>query len=123
MESASHVVRVVNVVLTPSFPCQAGGQDRTAVDCLRDGEHHQSNNLKRPAMTKDIIHKLHNELDAGINSEAQVVYLLTGIRKILERDSHANQYGALKFHCDCRRASMGQLRRPCSCDSTPPVDC
>jgi hypothetical protein len=51
-------------------------------------------------MTKDIIRKLINELDAGITSEVQVVYLLAGIRKLIERDKIDKQYAALKFHCD-----------------------
>jgi hypothetical protein len=51
-------------------------------------------------MTPDIIRKLTKELDAGITTEVQVVYVLVGIRKIIERDKLERKYGALKFHCD-----------------------
>jgi hypothetical protein len=51
-------------------------------------------------MTKDIIRKLANELGAGIVSEVQVVYMLAGIRKIIERDNLGKEYRALRFHCD-----------------------
>jgi hypothetical protein len=50
--------------------------------------------------TRDIIGKLTTELDAGITSEVQVVYLLVGIRKLMERDEVREQYPDLKFHCD-----------------------
>lgn len=49
---------------------------------------------------RDIISKLTAELDAGITTEAQVVYLLAGIRKIVERDKIRDQYPDLNFHCD-----------------------
>jgi hypothetical protein len=52
------------------------------------------------AMTKDIIRKLANETEAGITTEAQVVYVLAGIRKIIERDKIGDQYAAPRFHCD-----------------------
>jgi hypothetical protein len=51
-------------------------------------------------MTPDIIRKLTAELDAGITTEIQVVYLLAGIRKIIERDNSGDKYPDLKFHCD-----------------------
>ena len=51
-------------------------------------------------MTGDIIDKLRAELDRGIGSEVQVVYLLVGIRKLIERDGLNEAYPALKFHCD-----------------------
>jgi hypothetical protein len=51
-------------------------------------------------MTPDIIRKLAAELDKGITTEVQVVYLLAGIRKIIERDNSARSYPDLKFHCD-----------------------
>jgi len=50
--------------------------------------------------THDIIWKLSRELDAGITSEIQVVYLLAGIRKLMERDGVKEQYPNLNFHCD-----------------------
>ena len=51
-------------------------------------------------MTKDIIRKLTAELDSGITTEVQVVYVLAGIRKIIERDDLRGQYPSLNFHCD-----------------------
>jgi hypothetical protein len=50
--------------------------------------------------TRDIISKLTAELYGGIKTEVQVVYLLAGIRKIIERDKIRNQYPDLNFHCD-----------------------
>jgi len=50
--------------------------------------------------TIDIISKLAKELDTGITSEVQVVYVLSGIRKLMERDKVEGQYADLKFHCD-----------------------
>jgi hypothetical protein len=50
--------------------------------------------------TRDIISKLTRELVSGISTEVQVVYLLAGIRKIIERDNIGNQYADLRFHCD-----------------------
>ncbi len=51
-------------------------------------------------MTPDIIGKLGVELDKGITTEVQVVYLLAGIRKLIERDHLEDKYAQLKFHCD-----------------------
>src|SRR5258708_6215532 len=69
-------------------------------------------------MTPDIIRKLAGELDAGITTEVQVVYLLAGIRKLIERDKIETQYAGLKFHCDWalhssmdRAAAKAILRR------------
>lgn len=50
--------------------------------------------------TRDIISKLAAELGKGIVTEVQVVYLLAGIRKIIERDNLREQYPDLKFRCD-----------------------
>jgi hypothetical protein len=50
--------------------------------------------------TRDIISKLTTELDAGIKTEVQVVYLLAGIRKLIERDKIRDQFPDLNFHCD-----------------------
>jgi len=50
--------------------------------------------------TRDIISKLTSELDKGITTEAQAVYLLVGIRKIIERDKIGREYADLRFHCD-----------------------
>src|SRR5947207_2263802 len=51
-------------------------------------------------MTEDIIRKLTVELNKGITTEVQVVYLLVGIRKLIERDEVEEKYPALMFHCD-----------------------
>jgi hypothetical protein len=50
--------------------------------------------------TPDIISKLGDELGKGITTEVQVVYLLAGIRKLIERDNLEEEYAALNFHCD-----------------------
>jgi len=47
--------------------------------------------------TRDIISKLTSELDKGITTEAQAVYLLVGIRKIIERDKIGREYADLRF--------------------------
>ena len=50
--------------------------------------------------TPEIIRKLTDELDKGIATEVQTVYVLAGIRKLIERDRIEGQYADLKFHCD-----------------------
>jgi hypothetical protein len=50
--------------------------------------------------TSDIISKLSSELEIGIRSEVQAVYLLAGIRKLMERDGVKGEYPNLNFHCD-----------------------
>ncbi len=40
------------------------------------------------------------QLDKGITTEVQVVYVLAGARKLIERDKVKDQYADLKFHCD-----------------------
>lgn len=51
-------------------------------------------------MTPDIKSKLGAELSKGITTEVQVVYLMVGIRKILERNNELQQYPHLNFHCN-----------------------
>ncbi len=51
-------------------------------------------------MRKDIIGKLEAHLNAGIETEAQAVYLLAAVRKLLEQQNVATCYDLLKFHCD-----------------------
>jgi hypothetical protein len=48
----------------------------------------------------EIIRKLAEELDRGITTEVQVVYVLAGVRKLIERDHIENRYADLRFHCD-----------------------
>ena len=48
----------------------------------------------------EIIRKLTMELQKGIESEVQAVYLLTGVRKLMERGEVKDKYSDLKFHCD-----------------------
>ncbi len=50
--------------------------------------------------THDIIWKLTQQLNGGITSEPQVVYLLAGIRKLMEHDQIEDKFVNLKFHCD-----------------------
>src|ERR1700674_2888312 len=49
--------------------------------------------------TPEIIRKLKDELDKGIATEVQTIYLLAGIRKLIERDGGEDQYADLRFHC------------------------
>lgn len=50
--------------------------------------------------TEAIIQKLTTELENGIFTEPQVVYLLAALRKLMERDGLKEQYKNLTFHCD-----------------------
>lgn len=50
--------------------------------------------------TEAIIKKLATELENGIATEPQVVYLLAALRKLMERDGLKEQYTYLTFHCD-----------------------
>lgn len=68
--------------------------------------------------TPDILLKVEPELLKGITTEAQVVYLLVAIRKLIERDQLHDKYADLKFHCDWvlhssmdRAAAKAILRR------------
>ena len=51
-------------------------------------------------MTEEIIRKLTAQLNEGITTEVQVVYLLVGIRKLIERDAQGEKYRNLNFYCD-----------------------
>ena len=55
-------------------------------------------------MKEEIIRKLTAQLNEGITTEVQVVYLLVGIRKLIERDNHGadqgTQHPKLNFYCD-----------------------
>ena len=51
-------------------------------------------------MKKDITQKLSAEIESGIIKETQVVYLLAGVRKILEQLEEPTEFGRLKFYCD-----------------------
>jgi hypothetical protein len=50
--------------------------------------------------SRDIKAKLTQELRSGITTEVQVVYLLAGIRKLMERDKIKETFATLTFHCD-----------------------
>jgi hypothetical protein len=50
--------------------------------------------------TEAIIRKLSEEITEGITTEAEVVYVLAGIRKLIERDDLGETYPSLDFHCD-----------------------
>jgi len=45
--------------------------------------------------TPDILYKLAKELDGGIETEVQVVYLRAGIRKLIERDEAREKYSSV----------------------------
>jgi hypothetical protein len=51
-------------------------------------------------MNDEIIRKLTRQFDVGITTEAQVVYVLAGVRKLIERDNERDRYSTLNFHCD-----------------------
>ena len=48
----------------------------------------------------DIIRKLEAELGRGITTQAQALYLMAGIRRLLEQQQAKKQYEYLTFHCD-----------------------
>lgn len=50
-------------------------------------------------MTNQIVEKINKEFKNGLKSEAQVVYLLSGIRKIIEQEGNGEHFPYLKFHC------------------------
>lgn len=51
-------------------------------------------------MQEKIIRKLETELKRGIETEPQVVYLMTYVRKLLELQKTIQRYEYLTFHCD-----------------------
>lgn len=72
-------------------------------------------------MTPDIIRKLQAELNAGVTNEVQVVYVLAGIRKLIELERSADQYQDLVFHIDwALHPKMDRLQpEKSSSNSTP----
>lgn len=50
-------------------------------------------------MKNDIIRKLHDHLDAGIETECEVVYLLAEIRKVLDEDDPSHTLASLWMYC------------------------
>lgn len=51
-------------------------------------------------MIPDILKKLEALLNKGIAAETEVVYLMSGTRKLLEQQQAKKQYKYLTFHCD-----------------------
>lgn len=51
-------------------------------------------------MTDQILEKLNKHISNGINREADVVYLLVQIRKILEREKIKEKFRSLNLYCD-----------------------
>lgn len=51
-------------------------------------------------MTDQILEKLNIHISNGINKEADVIYLLVQIRKILEREKLKDEYSTLDLYCD-----------------------
>lgn len=47
-----------------------------------------------------IVGKLQSELERGITSEGQLVYVLVEVRKLLEITHRKDRFPALLFHCD-----------------------
>jgi|HubBroStandDraft_6_1064221.scaffolds.fasta_scaffold51238_3 hypothetical protein len=59
--------------------------------------------------TRDIRGKLEEQLTQGLTSEPQVVYVLVGIRKLIDRDEYCEKYPDLYFHCNwALHASMNR---------------
>jgi len=57
-------------------------------------------------MVEEIIKKLENELSLDINSERQVVYILSRIRKLIEFEKSENKYPYLSFYTDLSLHSL-----------------
>jgi len=51
-------------------------------------------------MKNEIVEKLRAELGRGIETEAQVVYLLVEIRKLIEHSEHRDRYLSVLFFCE-----------------------
>lgn len=51
-------------------------------------------------MQTQILDKLRKELQKDIRNEAQVVYILSRIRKMLELGKHKSKYPILNFYCN-----------------------
>ncbi len=52
-------------------------------------------------MEDDILQKLRAELERGISTEPQIVYLMVKIRKLLDLDKpHSAAYSTLRLYCD-----------------------
>jgi hypothetical protein len=47
-----------------------------------------------------IVDKVRHELERGIDTEVQVVYVLVEIRKLIEHSERRARYKPLKFYCD-----------------------
>ena len=48
----------------------------------------------------NIIDKLRDHINAGITKEADALYLLAEVRKLLEQQGLKKDYEYLTFHCD-----------------------
>src|SRR6476661_1859347 len=51
-------------------------------------------------MRNEIVEKLRAELGRGLQTEAQVVYVLVEIRKLIEHSEHRVRYLSVLFFCD-----------------------
>jgi hypothetical protein len=51
-------------------------------------------------MTPDILSKISVVLSSPLSLEMEVTYILSGIRKIIERDELEDEYTYLFFHCN-----------------------
>ena len=63
-------------------------------------------------MQQDIISKIANQINSGITTEAETVYLLAEVRKLMEQDNAANDYPYLNFHCNWVLHSKLSFRFP-----------
>src|SRR2546422_11205054 len=59
-------------------------------------------NLRRNrSMEIALLRKIREQLERGISTECQVVYLLVEIRKLLDRERTSGaQYGSLRLYCN-----------------------
>jgi hypothetical protein len=93
-------VRRVALPPATNFPTLDAGHDPAA---LLQSAHKRLAGGPQSAIitdTMNIIEKLKAELNKGITTEPQVVYLMAEIRKLLEQQGAKKQYEYLTFHCD-----------------------
>jgi hypothetical protein len=75
-----------------------GLRSRDWENCVLSGS--ASVTIKVQKMIPDIVRKLEALLNKGVTAEAEVVYLMSGLRKLLEQQQAKKQYKYLTFHCD-----------------------
>ena len=51
-------------------------------------------------MSSQVVEKINLEINAGLHKESQVVYIMTGIRKIIEQENLYSRFPYLNFYCN-----------------------